>query len=365
MKIKALYTDWNQPGRLARGLYGGCGYYRVVKPMEYIGKTRGWDTEYFGKYAVGKSSEEMWTKFFHDIDLAVVRQMDTEVALSQIFGAANYFRVPVVVDVDDDFINVPKHNPASSEYYEGSWKQYVLMQAIASADGVTVTTPKLKEVYEPYNKNITVLPNCNDYKDWAVGVDWTRNEHDGDEIRFTYAGSKTHDRDLRLILPALKKIFKEYPQAKLWMAGNCPEFLEEELGRGRVEIAGGTPGWEGYSELMYSLNADIALAPLERNEFNAAKSHIKWMEYTMHGYPVAASNFGEYAKYIDDGETGLLVDNKDWYKKLKWMIENKDKRKKLADHAYEHIKQNLQIGQHIPKWRAFYRKVIKGGRDIT
>ena len=364
MNIRFIYTDWNQPGRAARGLYGGCGYYRVVKPAEWLQKKYKWKCNVHGRInTTGKSKEELWTWFYKDVDLAVVRHVDNDRAVAEMYGAAKYFKVPIILDMDDNYHDVPTSNPATKEYSKGSYREFVTTQSLKHADGVTVSTPELEKVYRKFNSNIAVLPNCNDIADWPQNQAWRRMPKEKGKIRILYAGSKTHDDDLRMILPALQTVFKKYPQVEMVLAGNNPQFLLDALGD-RVQVGGGTPGWEGYNQLMYALHADIAIAPLVDTSFTRCKSHIKWMEYSMYGYPVIASNNGEYAKYIKHGKTGLLSDNTEqaWTKAITDMVERPGWRKKMAKQAYADIQANQQWEHHIEKWKKFYEKIVQEGK---
>ena len=51
---------------------------------------------------------------------------------------------------------------------------------------------------------------------------------------------------------------------------------------------------EALPEALASLNLDLALAPLESNSFNEAKSHLKLIEYGILGFPVICSDVTAY-----------------------------------------------------------------------
>jgi O-antigen biosynthesis protein len=51
---------------------------------------------------------------------------------------------------------------------------------------------------------------------------------------------------------------------------------------------------ERYPEALAALDLDLALAPLESNSFNEAKSHLKLIEYGVLGYPVVCSDVTAY-----------------------------------------------------------------------
>ena len=91
---------------------------------------------------------------------------------------------------------------------------------------------------------------------------------------------------------------------------------------------------------------DVALAPLEPNEFNDSKSEIKVAECGRYGIPLVASNVGCYDEWIKDGETGFLIDPDkgitEWVKVLTYCAKNPEKvaqmgrnLKKITDEQFD------------------------------
>jgi glycosyltransferase involved in cell wall biosynthesis len=79
---------------------------------------------------------------------------------------------------------------------------------------------------------------------------------------------------------------------------------------------------------------DIGLAPLEDTRFNASKSDLKLVEYSMIGLPVIASKVTAYVDSIRPGETGFLAKNpKDWLRHLKTLVEQPEVRSKMGAEA--------------------------------
>mgnify|MGYP003146405837 FL=1 len=87
---------------------------------------------------------------------------------------------------------------------------------------------------------------------------------------------------------------------------------------------------------------DVAIAPLQMNEFNDSKSDIKVAECSRYKIPLVASNVGCYDETIINGETGYLIDpdapRSEWVKILSKLCKDKKHRIDLGQNLYEKTK---------------------------
>ena len=144
--------------------------------------------------------------------------------------------------------------------------------------------------------------------------------------------------DFDMIKPVLLKILKEFKNVEILLIGeinfavNYNEFQSQIIYKKVIN-------WKKLPQIIS--NADIILAPLEKNIFNTAKSEIKWVEAALVKVPTVASNFGIFKQVIKHKETGLLCsDLNDWYISLKNLINNENFRRKLGENAYKFCKDN-------------------------
>ena len=163
---------------------------------------------------------------------------------------------------------------------------------------------------------------------------------DDDRIVVGYfSGTDTHNEDFAMVAPALKRLMDEDDKVFIKLAGKI-RAPEEFIGYEDRLIF--TP-YVDYKKLPFELRkADIILAPLQDYFFNTAKSEIKWLEAALVQRPVVASNVGSYAQNIDNGKTGILVDNTtdEWYKAIKRLTQDKSLRNKIAANAYDYTLTN-------------------------
>jgi glycosyltransferase involved in cell wall biosynthesis len=363
-KILLIYTDWGTNDyRLKTGDFGAIGYYRIIKPAQYL-------KDYFDVEVVGKNldkfgltAEQVWQTVFNEFDLIITKYSDNPNALVPLLFFADYYKKPLIIDIDDNIYDVLPSNPNYQEFI--GEKGIVIKTSYSLATGLFVSTYPLKEKTEKHlkevheiKKDIFVLPNCNDYLDWLYPA-----EKHNKKIIIGYSGSITHDEDLEIIVPVINKIFEKYPNVRFYLLGSVRKERQDEFRAKfgkyayRVKIKLGVPAFRFYPLFLAEQNFDIGLAPLVDNEFNRCKSHIKWMEYSMYQIPMVASRVYPYCEPIDgiktiqDGKTGFLAgDEKEWVEKLSFLIENKQKRLEIGQNAYDYIKYNWQYRDNIKKW---------------
>jgi len=361
-RVLMIYTEWAaNEYRKKNDLYGGVGYYRIAKPGQYLRQF--YDVDVMGKKLLdyGEKAIDMWLKIYHNYDIVISKHIDDATTASTMIGMSRHVGVPVILDLDDNFLSIREDNPATAEYDVGKGRRYTVLALLGLADGLFVSTEPLKEAYAHINPRIDVLPNCNDVDDWK----FMRAERDPKKVVIGYAGSITHDMDLALVIPALNEILKEYPDVEFQMLGAMHEetfrmFCEKlpDAREGQVKMRLGTPAWDGYPRLLSDMAWDIGIAPLLADDFTKCKSHIKWMEYAMYKIPTVVSGGFPYSEPIQgtqtvvDGKTGIVVNsNADWYNRLEELILDKGKREQIGQQAYDAVKNDWQWVSHAHKWK--------------
>lgn len=119
------------------------------------------------------------------------------------------------------------------------------------------------------------------------------------------SGTKTHDEDLRAVLPALVEILGRHQDVELWLGGHLPSDPRLDPFGDRVRRLPFVQ-WFELPETLRQL--DVNLAPLaDLDRFNEAKSAIKWLEAALVGTPTVATASGAFREAITDGHDGVLV----------------------------------------------------------
>lgn len=388
-KILFIYTDWNanEERRQAKG-YGGVAYYRVFKPAMALRKL-GYEVTIVGEDLTnfGKTPEALWPTVFTTFDAVIVKQMDNPTAAAQMFFYSQQYDTPVILDLDDDYFSVKEDQPAWEHYKPGSQKRAIFAACLSMADAIFVSTQPLKDSYEKVLKDvygmdaaITVLPNCTQISDWFVPEaahveDFFKKKHEdrkSKKVVIGYAGSITHNADLKLVIPAVLQVMRTHKNvhfeimgalnknAFIGMFGGLPASLSK-----RISLVGGTHSWQGYPEALNEKGWDIGIAPLVDDAFTRAKSHIKWMEYSMVGIPCVASPTYPYSEpvfdvpVIEDRKTGFHARSVDeWIVVLSELVTTPDLRHKIAANAFLAIQKNWRYDSWSKRWAEAIETVL-------
>jgi hypothetical protein len=121
---------------------------------------------------------------------------------------------------------------------------------------------------------------------------------------------------------------------------------------------------------MKGLDLDIGLAPLADNPFNACKSPIKWLEFSALGMAGVYSAVPAYLGVIEQGKTGLLVDNvtEKWINAIKLLIDYPELRLELALAAQLKVYQEHSLQRQAQRVAGLYGRLIDslgGGRAMA
>lgn len=253
----------------------------------------------------------------------------------------------------DDRIVVEDDNPHKKQHDIVGASKIIEITAKMS-DMITCTTPYLANNLKQYNDNVVVLPNYMDMKRWDL-PDKHANTNPN-QIRIGYFGSITHLEDIKMILPALHKIYKEFPNVMFVFVGD-PRIADLMEGL-PSEVMMGVP-FDGYPAKLHSLSLDIAIAPLRDSEFNKNKSNIKALEMAIANYPgVLSSTIYEEPGFHEN--RGLIAHNlDDWYINLKRLILDKELAKHIINYAYKYTKDNYDLEKNIGMFNQAYNSLFK------
>jgi len=283
---------------------------------------------------------------------------------ARVIGKAKEFGKLTAYDTDDLLTNLYEGHRLYHVYKEKGLEE-VTKFIYHHSDLVTVTQRKFAERVMPYlnpENSLAVVKNAIDYNLPCWNMPKTPKPKKK-YTRFGWVGGIHHEQDLR------------------YFAG-VPHFVNQKVGREncRWDFYGHPPAntakddwqvdvWRKYQNILlrgfkggknyrihyaqtpdrygsFYANMDVALAPLEPNEFNDSKSEIKVAECGRYGIPLVASNVGCYDEWIKDGETGFLIDPnkgiKEWVRVLTYCAKNPDKvaqmgrnLKKITDEQFD------------------------------
>jgi len=308
--------------------------------------------------------------------------------ISSLVGLMKYRSLgkKVIVDYDDYILEVSPYNAAyrviglEEVYIEDTvtheksqlWKDgengfdikrnYMGLKAMKdilnNVDMVTTTTLYLKEKWAAHMidpSKIKVLPNGVDFARWRNPFP---KNHEG--FRIGYVCSASHAEDWMRVAPAIHYFLEKHKDAKLVVMGDVGFDLKGRIPADQLE-------WHGWSDLLNghymlkvaSLDLDVAIMPLEHNEFNRCKSPLKYVEMTAFGYPVIAERTLPYTEDIVSGENGLLAGTtEEWLAALQRVYDSNELRLKMRFNALLTCREWYDIDKVCFDWAKAYSETL-------
>lgn len=290
-----------------------------------------------------------------NIDTMLVQRMYLTMKKSPYFEniklASDKFKI--VYDIDDLLAATPKNSPHYGENPLHTLQTTLNM--FQYCHKLTVASPELANKYNKYHKNIVIIPNRLNENEWKHLAEQkiSISKQNSNEIsaknrkpRVGYSGSASHSVDTYLLENVVKKTAKQID----WIFfGQCPQNIRRYLAEYHDYVS-----IENYAQKLASLNLDLALAPLEYNDFNACKSNLKVLEYGILGYPVIATDFGPYTNQEgcckNFAITRVKNTPKAWLNAILQHINDLEHSKKLGQQLQQQVLNFGFIQQHIDLW---------------
>lgn len=352
-----------------------CSYYRVKQPLDEIKNQKLADVIIIDN----KMSSDNLAQLVAQADIVLLRP-GSELLMRVIREHNINHKLKFVFDHDDNTFLISPYSEhylhlGEEEYYDKNikkwlWKDGVagfdikrnkeknrsVAQALSEVDMITTTTQYLADTYQEYNSIVGILPNAINFEHF-YRLNLPKNDK---EFRVSWHGGISHYEDLFTIKDPMTKLMGEDSRIKWINMGVMFKGIIKDIPENQVEFY----DWlspDAFSYKLAVLNLDMAVIPLEDNEFNRCKSSIKWYEYAALGIPSLVSNVMPYNIDIEDGVTGMLYkDEKEFIKKFKLLREDKNLRKDIANNAYEWVRKNRDIKDIAKKYVEMYEVIVNG-----
>lgn len=304
----------------------GCGFYRVIAPSEAL-KDQGVDVEVVGpeNRSAGLSGvldgdNLVGVNIPDDADLIVFQRV-THKHILQAIPLIRARGVAVITEIDDDLTCIDPRNPAfdllqpnSKTWPEHSWHNTV--DALKASTLVVCSTPALARRFGSHTRV------------WENHVPSRYLDIPRVDSRMVGWGGSVHSHpaDLQVMGNSMARLAGD--GWTLGVVGNG-EGVHEAWGLpGNAAVhASGVVPLDKWPDTLSKLG--VGVAPLADTKFNAAKSWLKMAEMAAVGVPCVGSPRAEYSRLYARG-VGALAEGKDWYRKLKFLLENDNAREELS-----------------------------------
>ena len=307
----------------------GCGEYRIIAPMRALnraGLTQGWETM---RLFEAPEMQRM------DPDVLVVQRQMEWPQIEAIERHARTVRAFRVFEIDDLITNLPVKSVHRAQMHKDIAKRF--RKAAGLCHRLVVATEPLAKAYAGLADEVVVCHNYIEAERWRH-LQPPRAERT--RPRVGWAGGIGHTGDLELIADVVRETAAEVD----WVFfGMCPDALKAVVKEFHPGVA-----LDQYPAKLASLDLDLAIAPLEANAFNEAKSHLRLLEYGILGYPVICSNLTPY-----QGDFPVMrVTNRyrDWMRAIREALADRDALRAQGDALRDKIRAEWILEDHLDRW---------------
>ncbi|MFJ5443631.1 glycosyltransferase [Pectobacterium sp. CHL-2024] len=314
--VMGSHSDWH-----------GCGHYRVIFPFQALER----EMHIEGGLKHGTANLVDIVDIAPDV---VIVQSAAGARMPEVAARyRKYTQAAIVAEFDDYILNVPINSGNRKIFSQQLIKNF--RRSLESVDWVVVSTPALADAYSAYHSDIRVAYNRLPAS-WWKGLTSLRRQ--GKKPRVGWAGGSSHKGDLAILRSVVKALENEVE----WVfMGMKPEGV-------KCEFHAGVP-IDYYPQKTASLNLDLALVPLEYNQFNECKSNLRLMELGACGIPVICTDIEPYRC----GLPVTRVDNrfKDWMDAIRMHLAEMSATERMGDQLRDAVYKDWMLeGDGLTDW---------------
>lgn len=263
---------------------------------------------------------------------------NTEPAYGHLLNAAVCAGKPIIFDLDDNFWDIPfDTDPELARYHRLPPRLAQLEKYLSFSSLVRVYSPVLAERVQEFSRKTKMLKSGFDFS-----LVSSRVPKKGGNTSIVYATSRIVDDQYHEFLAGIIRILDVYQdRVTLTICGCKPREL---AGRRGVKLIPLYPDYDKFLMDFHAQGFDIGLAPLPNTIFHRSKNNTKFRDYGACRVAGVYSNIDVYSSCIEDGRTGILVDNTpdSWFEGIARLIESPELTQQIKETAYRHVYDNYR-----------------------
>ena len=282
--------------------YSGCGHWRILWPEQVINSTG----KGMSQSTTAMVADPRWYEKVKAVKLQRQASGSQKQFLEHLKKVQKEHDFKIIYEVDDVVFReeIPDYNKFKFAFDNNEVRQNCI-DMINMVDEVTVTCDFMRRLYieKTGQQNITVIPNFvpNFWMGHLFNLKQVQSSFDKNKKkpRILYTGSGAHydvdnktggKDDMSEVLNVIRKTVNKYQ----WVfVGAFPPPLADLVRTGKIEFH----PWKNlleYPHFISNLNPQLMVAPLEVNNFNRAKSDIKFIEACTLGIPCLCQDMDTY-----------------------------------------------------------------------
>lgn len=263
--------------------------------------------------------------------------------------------VPALVMIDDNWIAAGQEFPRFERLFTPGKPAFeVFLESLRRADATLVFNPVLEEEVRPWARRVLRLPANVDLA--LFGPPRPRREG----FLAGFAGSPRWEASG---FRGLARFLERRTDARLLvMAHEVPEELRGTPPE-RLTFIPWRHHYAAYARALAEMRPDVLIAPLDASRFSASKIPVKFLDSAAAGAAGIYSRVPPYTDHVRDGETGLLVENREeaWEAALELLYADPDLRERIAARALAEVRERFATEKVLPAFLEVLRSVAGRG----
>lgn len=210
-----------------------------------------------------------------------------------------------------DFDDAIMFRDSNAADFHSTSRQNRFKDTARKVDLVITGNDYLKELAQPFNNNVVVIPTGINTQLYTPG-----KGHESDRpLTLGWIGSQPNLMYLQTLIEPINRLYSVNKNFRLKIV--CDGFIDGFHCPTENKI------WRKEDELADIQSFDIGLSPLTDDKWTRGKCALKLLQYMACGLSSVSSATAVTAKIIQDGHNGFLAANPtEWFEKLQVLTEN-------------------------------------------
>ncbi|WP_300356837.1 glycosyltransferase family 4 protein [Fluviicola sp.] len=242
----------------------------------------------------------------------------------------------------DDAIWIPNYSSANARFQKLKcyWKVPYL---IKWASKVSAGNDFLAAYAQQFNSRVEVIPTTIDTKNQHT----KRVDHKKIPMVIGWTGTHSTMHYLDFVIPILRKLENEFDFIFKVISNKKPNYQLKSLLY---------QDWKEETEMEDLAEIQIGIMPLVLDAWSEGKCGFKALQYMALGMAAIVSPVGVNTKIIQHTENGFIAETtQEWEDALRLLLENKQLRSELGNHALESIQQKWSVDV----WKEKYLNLLQ------
>jgi glycosyltransferase involved in cell wall biosynthesis len=283
-------------------------------------------------------------------DILIVDNPHTNPEAIQVMAAFSAARVPILLNLDCDFEELPLTHPNySTAGLRNPEVARAYLTSLTLADRIIVPSKTLAEILQPAYSKVEIIPEF-----WSKNNElWTKNPPSRSTVNLGWINTGGNLEDLASVRRVIVRVLRQFPETRLVIAGDMKAYqLFDSIPESRKLYL---PSVEN-EDLPYLLSQiDILLVPMRNTAFNRSGSDALLMNSGAKRIPWIASPIPAFTDWNSGGIIATSVD--EWHVFLSQLINDPDLRKSLGDQGYQ--KAGLrEINKMVYSWLSLIKSAV-------